>query len=138
MVGVSSGADGVTLMVMDNIRIDHANGHGVLVEDIGDAFTWNRLYTFRASSETGFGVWFSSTSSSAVCNGHVFIKPVITSGYLFSGAGIHHGTKVIAANLIDLALGAQLVTGAGAADVVVESDLGFAYGRGLLGNHHVA
>lgn len=131
------GADGTTLFMMRNCRVDHQNGAGVVVGDIGDAFIWERLFTYRGNSNTGFGVLFQSTANTtAVCGGHIFIKPICTAGFYFAGALLNNGTRVINANLFDMNTGSVLVSGPGAADVQAESDLGHAYGRGLLGNNH--
>ena len=134
--GVSSGADGVTLCTFRRARIDHANGSGVVVQNVGDFFMWESLQTFRADVETGPGVWFSSTSASAICGGHTFQSCNVSAGYRFEKAGLHLQTRIINTGHIDINSGAVVLFGAGSADVVCDTGLGFNYGRGLIPNLH--
>jgi hypothetical protein len=141
--GISSiNTDGVTLCQMNDVRIEHANGSGVLIgtnnpanRDAGDGFVWQALYTFRASTETGFGVWFSQINSNSICSGHSFYSPVVNGGYFFQTAGLNYGTKIYQANETDLASNVSVLTyGAGVIDISCEGQAGTYYGRGVIPN----
>jgi hypothetical protein len=132
----TSGVEGVTLCTFRRARIDHANGIGVLVGNIGDAFTWDSLQTFRANVETGQGVWFAGTSPTAICGYHIFINPVVSAGFRFETPGLSLQTRIINANDIDLNTGIKLLFGDGCGDVRCDTGLGFGYGRELLPTFH--
>ena len=137
--GVSSGVDGTTLCNFYNCTISHDNGLGVLVGEQGDAFNWIKLFTSRPSASTGNGVWFSGTDITKASGYHHFIQPIVSAGFLFSGAGKNVGTKIDNANWgYDNAPNAVLISGAGADEVLCTDMLGFAYGRGLIPENHVS
>jgi hypothetical protein len=117
--GVGSGVDGVTLCSWENVRIEHANGDAVRVNERGDAMTWYNLYTFRAGVETGFGIRATASASGAIgqwsCynalpNGGIQIDtPNTAVGWIFDTL-----------NDIDIdATAQQLVYGNGRSDVSV-------------------
>ena len=64
--GIGGGVAGVTLCSWENVRIEHANGDAVRVNERGDAMTWYNLYTFRAGVETGFGIRATASASGAI------------------------------------------------------------------------
>ena len=132
----TAGAEGVTLCTFRRARIDHANGYGVLVGNVGDGFTWESLQTFRSNAETGGGVWFSGTATNAIAGFHIFINPLVSGGFRFETAGLNLQTRIINANQIDINTGVQLLFGDGCGDVQCDTGLGFGYGRGLLPNLH--
>jgi hypothetical protein len=138
----SANADGVTLCRMNGVRIEHANGPGVLIgtanaanKDAGDGFIWQGLYTFRANTETGFGVWFSQINADSICSGHSFYSPLVNGGYFFQTAGLNYGTKIYQANETDLASNVSILTfGAGAIDISCEGQAGTYFGRAVIPN----
>jgi hypothetical protein len=139
-----SGAEGHTLCTFRRCRIDHANGTGVLIGSIGDAFQWDSLQTFRADVETGESVWFNGTgvgaSNTLICGGHQFYGSLVNGGFRFDAVGSGPMTRIINPNHIDVASTINpinLVRGAGAIDVISDSSLGFSYGMGLLHPIHV-
>lgn len=134
--GDGTGAAGVTFCTFRRCRIDHANGAGVVVGNVGDFFFWESLQTFRADVETGQGVWFNGTSPTSVCGGHTFISPNISAGFRFDTANIQLQTRIINAGQVDINSASRPIFGAGAADVVMDTGLGFAYGQGLLNPIH--
>jgi hypothetical protein len=140
----STGADGVTLCMMNKVRIEHANGAGVLIgsnnssnRDAGDNFIWNGLYTFRANTETGYGVWFSQIRSDSACVGHSFYSPIVGGGFLFQTAGVNYGTNILFADELDLNSNTyNLISGAGCIDVACETQGGGFFGRKVIPNLH--
>jgi hypothetical protein len=138
----SSGTDGVTLCKMNNVRIEHANGAGVLIgtnnaanRDAGDNFIWQGLYTFRSNTETGYGVWFSQIKSDSACGGHSFYTALVNGGYFFQTAGQNYGTKIYQANETDLASNVSVLTyGAGVIDISCEGQAGTYFGRAVIPN----
>jgi hypothetical protein len=138
----TTGVGGVTLCTMNNVRIEHANGSGVLIGtnnaanvDAGDNFIWNGLFTFRANTETGFGVWFSEINANSVCGGHSFYSAVVNGGYFFQTAGLNYGTKIYQGNETDLASNvSQVVYGPGGIDISFESQAGTYFGRAVIPN----
>lgn len=145
VAGVTTpGADGVTLCVMNRVRIDHANGAGVQIgtnngsnKDAGDNFVWTALFTFRANAETGPGVWFTQINASSICQAHTFYSPVVNGGFIFATSGLNTGTRIISANESDLASNVTVMAnGAGVSDVDFDTQQGAAFGRGVIPNAH--
>ena len=132
IAGVGTGADGVTISRAINVRIEHANGAGVEVRAIGDAWTWIGLKTFRADVETGIGVWFSTASTTSVCGFHTFLHPIVTAGFRFDTPGQHIGTQIINADQIDMNSGAVTLYGTGCQDVMINTQTGAQYGLSVL------
>ena len=134
----SGGAEGVTLCTFRRTRIDHANGAGVEIGRIGDAFTWDALQTFRADVESGVGVWFSGTGTQ-ICGSHTFLAPLISAGFRFDTTDSALQTNIINAHGIDVNTGVavtNLVRGAGSDFARAESGLGWAYGSALIAPMH--
>lgn len=137
--GVSTGVDGTTLCNFYTPRVNHDNGIGVLIGEVGDAFNWIKLFTSRPSASTGVGVWFSGTDTTKAAGYHHFVQPIVNAGFLFSGSGKNVGTKIDNANWgYDNAPNAVLISGPGADEVLCTDMLGFAFGRGLIGETHVS
>lgn len=130
--GVFVGNDGLTLCVVDGLRVDHEDGAGVKIGDIGDAFYWDKLFTFRPDVNTGFGVDFSSTNPAAICGMHYFAAPLCTAGFRFATAGIHPGTRIINQNRIDINAGSAAVFGPGAFQVQTDTSQADTYGLGMI------
>lgn len=124
---------GVTLSTVTRMRIDHANGSGVKIGQIGDAWTWIDLFTFRANDETGPGVWFSADNATVnICGTHLFAGPKCSAGFRFDEPLVATACRIINASMIDVNTNAHLLYGAGAMDVVYEGSLGYNLGRGLI------
>jgi len=130
--GVGTGTDGVTISRAINVRIEHANGAGVEVRAIGDAWTWIGLKTFRADVETGIGVWFSTASTTSVCGFHTFLHPIVTAGFRFDTPGQHIGTQIINADQIDMNTSTNTLYGTGCQDVMMNTQTGAQYGLSVL------
>src|SRR5262249_38326671 len=100
--GQGAGTDGVTLCSFLDTRIEHANGAGVKIGVRGDAFNWGCLFTFRADTETGVGVWAYSREPSQAIVGHQFDQLVSTSGMCIEKAGAALGWKIKVFDDVDI------------------------------------
>jgi len=142
--GTTTANDGVTLCVMNRVRIDHADGHGILIgtnnasiQDAGDNFIWNGLYTYRSNSESGYGVCFNQINANSLCDNHSFYHPVVSGGFYFREAGVNYGTSILQANETDLNSNlTSFLQGAGVIDVACEMQGSAYFGKKVIPNLH--
>ena len=139
--GVTSGNDGVTLCTFTRLRIEHANGHGVLIGAgdpakvcAGDGLIFNGLHTYRDNAEIGSGVYFAQIHKDSICTHNTFYHCLTSGGFTFATPGTNYGNTVLQAHDIDLNSGTKLINGAGAIDVVVKTNANAGSARGLLSN----
>jgi hypothetical protein len=136
--GVGTGADGVTLCTFVKPRIEHANGHGVVLELRGDGFTWIEPQIFRADVETGIGVFARSTAGGAggqITSNHTWVNPLVSSGFRIDHPEGALGWQINSGNDADMNPGLEIVYGAGGGAVSLEgSYFGYQYGRPRLHN----
>ena len=79
--GVGTGASGVTKNHFFAPRIEHANGHGLILGLRADSNTFVDFFAYRANTtETGYGVRFESTSTGAVNTTNKFIGSTVAVG----------------------------------------------------------
>ena len=79
--GVGTGASGVTKCHFFAPRIEHANGHGLLLGLRADSHTFVDFFAYRANTtETGFGIRFDSTDIAAVNTTNKFLGSTIAVG----------------------------------------------------------
>ncbi len=134
----SGGSEGVTMSKFDDVRIEHANGDGVVFGDYGDNMIFNRLFTWRDNAETGIGVHYISDVTGNVSN-TTFINPVLTAGLKIDHPNYtaNHGITVIniCASPGDLNTGITIpVYGPGAMDVNGFDSMGRTYGMAKVGS----
>lgn len=117
--GTGTGVDGVTLCSWDDVRIEHANGDGVRVNERGDGMSWYNLFTFRAGVETGFGIR-STASASGVVSAWSFYNALPNGGVQIDTPNTALGWVFDTIQDIDVdATAATLIYGNGRSDVSV-------------------
>jgi hypothetical protein len=121
--GGGSGVDGVTLCSWSDIRVEHANGDGVRVNERGDGMTWYNYYSFRAGVETGFGIR-AAGSSSGVIGSWALYNALPNGGIQIDSPGSALGWKFDTLNDIDMDPSAiDMIYGNGAFDVSVQTSI---------------
>jgi hypothetical protein len=128
----SGGSEGVTLSKFEDVRIEHANGDGIVFGDYGDNMIFTRLFTYRDNAETGIGVHYIS-SIQGNCSNTNFINPTLTAGLKVDHPNnvANHGIVVvnITASSGDLNTGiTRPIYGPGSADVIGFDSMGRTYG----------
>ena len=123
----ATGVAGTTLMLWDQIQVQHADGAGIYVLG-GDAHQWNRLFTFRAEAEIGPGVHFANTDPNITDGGHVFVDPVVGGGFRFDHPGTIAGIRIINADDYNLAPRTKVFSGIGASSASATTQSGRRFG----------
>jgi len=133
---LGAGVQGVTLCSFNKIRIEHANGSGVLFGEAGDGMTFKNLLTFRADAEAGFGLYAGSTAATQGILNNVFINLVASGGVRIETANTAYWT-IVGLNDIDTNTSIDpVVSGPGAGEVnVLTSISGKLSGLGRLDNN---
>jgi len=117
--GIGGGVSGVTLCSWEDVRIEHANGDGVRVNERGDGMTWYNFYSFRAGVETGFSIR-STASSSGVVSAWSFYNALPNAGVQIDTPNTAKGWLFDTMQDIDVdATASQLIYGNGRSDVSV-------------------
>lgn len=145
--GVGTGTAGVTICRFRAPIIEHANGHGLTFGLRGDGHLFENFYAFRANTtETGYGIYFSSTSTIAVNTTNRFVGNTIAVGGVGivapSGATATLGSvgsfieglnsTELASDIVD-----RYDPGQGAAKALAwgKTDKGFRLGMSRIANH---
>lgn len=79
--GVGTGASGITKCHFFAPRIEHANGHGLVLGLRADSNTFVDFFAYRANTtETGYGIRFNSTDIAAVNTTNKFLGSTVAVG----------------------------------------------------------
>ena len=112
---------GVTLCTWYRIRIEHANGDGIRVNECGDGMSWFFLYTFSADAETGYAINCVGSSAAVISCWAVYNSLPNASVYV-AQPGIAKGWYFDVIQDIDVKSSRRkLVYGPGMADVTVNN-----------------
>jgi hypothetical protein len=126
---------GVTLFYFEGLKVNHSSGDGIRWVTGGDGFVFVKPQMFRADSETGIGVNFTSSDPTDICNHCIFYYPIITSGARFATPGLHIGTRFLDYDGQNINTGLQeLIYGPGAPEVAGNSTFGQKFGMERLGS----
>jgi hypothetical protein len=118
---LGAGTTGVTLCTWYAIRIEHANGDGIRVNECGDGMSWFFLFTFSADAETGYAINCVGSSAAVISCWAIYNSLPNASVYV-AEPGIARGWYFDVIQDIDVKSSRRkLVYGPGMADVTVNN-----------------
>ncbi len=119
---LGAGVQGTTLNTFKKIRIEHANGTGILFGEAADGNTFANVLTFRADVETGFGIRTTAVIPAGILN-NVFTNLLCSGGIRIESENTAYWT-IVGLNDVDVNTSIDpVVSGPGAGEVTVVSSI---------------